>query len=172
VPDLGHSHDLHMAAHRHQHKILMIRLSSIGDILLTTPLLRILKKKYPNAEIDFIVKKQFVDIVRTNPHLDKIYPLDTTPGSHALRQLAQEIKTNAYDAVLDLHNNYRSKKLRRQFNTIGIVKKYKWKRFLLIAFKINLYKEIIPVYQRYINAAKILNVEDDNQGLEFHLDGT
>ena len=72
--------------------ILVIRLSSIGDILLTTPLLRGLRTRFPRARIDFVVKKQFIDLLANNPHIDTIFQLDVRK-KYALKELHQEGQT-------------------------------------------------------------------------------
>ena len=56
-------------------KILIIRFSSIGDIVLTTPVIRCLRKKYPDADIHFLTKKNFSGIVEANPYVNKVHTL-------------------------------------------------------------------------------------------------
>jgi len=54
-------------------RILIIRFSSIGDILLTTPFIRQVRTKFPQARIDYVIKEQFWDLIRFNPHINNIY---------------------------------------------------------------------------------------------------
>jgi heptosyltransferase-2 len=54
-------------------KLLIIRLSSIGDIVLTSPVIRCLKKQVPDVDLHFIVKPQFKAVVANNPYIDKIH---------------------------------------------------------------------------------------------------
>ena len=153
-------------------KILVIRLSSIGDILLATPLLRVLRKRFPNATIDFVTKMQFLDLVKTNPHLDTIFTLDTRKGRKALAELKHTLRSESYDLVVDIHNNFRSVYLRRLPHALVVkIRKYKFKRFLLVKFGWNLYRVISPVYKRYINTVAQFGVKDDGFGLEFFPDG-
>jgi len=149
-------------------KILVIRLSSIGDILLTTPLLRNLRKRFPDAGIDFVVKKQYIDLIDNNKNIDRIYSLDTSQGFRALKELRKQIVSNSYDLIIDIHKNFRSYYL-RSFSGAEVVTfpKFRIKRFLLVKFGINLYKEIIPVYQRYMLAVAKFGISDDGQGLDF-----
>lgn len=152
-------------------RILIIRLSSIGDILLASPLLRVLRRRFPQATIDFVTKSQFVDLVRTNPHLNHIYTLDTRKGRAALAHLKSTLRNESYDLVVDIHNNFRSIYLRRLPNAAVVkIQKYKFKRFLLVKLGWNVYKTITPVYQRYINTVVPFGVEDDGLGLEFFPD--
>ncbi len=150
------------------HKILVIRLSSIGDILLTSPLLRVLKKRFPEATIDFVTKTQFGDLLSTNPALQSIYTLDTRGKHAALKNLRNQLAQNGYNLVVDAHNNFRSFYLRKIPGAhIVRVKKYKLARFFFVTFGWNFYKQIIPVYKRYIDTVAPLGVVDDELGLEF-----
>jgi len=57
-------------------KFLIIRLSSIGDIVLTTPVIRCLKKQVPDAEIHYLTKSTYMQIVSSNPYIDKVHYLE------------------------------------------------------------------------------------------------
>jgi len=146
-------------------KILIIRLSSIGDVLLTTPLIRRLRGEFQNAQIDFLVKSQYQELLAHNPHLDKIYTYDQRTGFKGLRQLKRELQRQGYDLIIDLHRNLRSLYLRSLYKGAMVVKfqKMALRRFLLVHFKLNLYRGIIPVSQRYLNS---LDIKDDRLGLE------
>ena len=147
-------------------KILIIRLSSIGDILLTTPLIRSIKKQNPVAQIDFLVKEDFFLIVKNNPHLTEIYnyPKDTIEK----QKLISILKSNKYDIIIDLQNNLRSSEVTRQLRTKTFkFKKKTLKKFLLVKFKINFLKNSPLISIRY---AKSANVELDDEGLELYTD--
>jgi len=145
----------------------------MGDILLTSPLLRVLKKSFPEAKIDFIVKSQYADLVRTNPHVDSVYALDTAEKDAGLKKMRRQLRAVGYDLVVDAHDNFRSHTLRRLPGAQVVqLKKYKVARFFLVKFGWNLYREIVPVYRRYIDAVAPFGVEDDGHGLEFFLDQT
>jgi len=148
-------------------KILIIRLSSIGDIVLSTPLIRVLREKFPSAQIDFIVKKEFSELLKFNPHLTNLIELDTDRGFKELLRLKSKIVKEKYDLILDIHNNLRSIFL-RTFSGAKVLKVNKrvFKRFLLVKFKINLYKNAIPVAERYIEPVHQFSIKNDNQGLE------
>jgi len=79
-------------------KYLVIRFSSIGDIVLTSPVVRMLKKQVPNAEVHFLTKKNFESVVRNNPNIDKVW---TTDGS--LKDVLPALKKEQFDEIIDLH---------------------------------------------------------------------
>ncbi|NOY58150.1 MAG: lipopolysaccharide heptosyltransferase II [Calditrichaeota bacterium] len=152
-------------------KILIIRASSIGDILLTTPLFRLLRRQFPLAETAIVIKKQFTDLVRTNPNINNVIVFDSTKGLKELGRIRREIKKQHFDVIIDIHKNFRSYYWRVfQKARIHSFKKYRIKRFLLVRFGWNFYKNIIPVYRRYIDSVKELGIQDDEQGLEFFPD--
>lgn len=130
-------------------KILIIRFSSLGDIILSFPLINALKKEYPESEIHYLTKSVYKTILELNPAISKIILFNGQP----LGELKSEIKNDGYDLVLDIHKNFRSILL-TLFSGLN-VKRYRKdtiKKFLLVKFKINLFKKIIPVYKKYIKA--------------------
>ena len=147
-------------------KILIIRLSSIGDVILTTPLIRAVKNKYPNAQIDFVIKDIFADVVRTNLYLNNLYVYSKKENN--LKEIKQKIKAEKYDLIIDIHKNFRSLYLRFGSGAKKTVhhKKYILIRTLLVKWKINLFKEIIPSFKRYFNAVKSLEIEYDGLGTD------
>jgi lipopolysaccharide heptosyltransferase II len=148
-------------------KILIIRFSSIGDVILTTPLIRCLRVKYPEARIDFLVKKEFSVVLSQNPHISHIITFDKKAGKGELNSIRKVIRQNNYTHILDIQRNIRS-----VLSTIGsgaIVTGFSKKlteRDILIRFGLNMYKEIKPVYLRYFEAAASLGVEYDGKGTE------
>ncbi len=148
-------------------KILIIRLSSIGDIVLSTPLIRLLRKRFSSAKIDFVIRKEFAELLKFNPHLTNLIEFDASKGFKELLRLKSQILKESYDLIIDIHNNLRSVFL-RTFSGARVLKinKRVLKRFLLVKFKINLYKNIIPVAERYIETISQLSIKNDNQGLE------
>ncbi len=151
-------------------RILVLRLSSIGDIVLTIPLLRHLSQRFPSATIDFVIKKEFSDLMKSNPYINKLMIVDKDEGWSGLERLKSKIKAQEYQLILDVHNNPRTRYLTLFLNgTIRRYKKYRLLRFLLIKFKYNLYERIIPVHRRYLNTIAEW-VHDIDSDLEFHLD--
>jgi heptosyltransferase-2 len=145
-------------------KILIIRLSSLGDVLLTTPLIRTIKKKNPSIQIDFVVREQFSDAVQYNPNLNKIYKYSNSKSEK--QNLFKFLSLEKYDLVIDLQNNLRSKEILRQLQCRALqFKKSNFKKFLLVHFKINRLKDQPQIPLRYAEAAGINELDDD--GLEF-----
>lgn len=145
-------------------KILIIRFSSIGDIVLTTPVVRCLKKQLPQATIHYLTKPQFASILADNPYIDKLHVLDKSPLQKGL-----ELQSEQYDVVIDLHHNLRTLILKKalgvwssSFNKLNIEK------FLAVYLKINLLPNV-HIVQRYLAAAAPLGVKDDGLGLDYFL---
>ncbi|MCR4438776.1 MAG: lipopolysaccharide heptosyltransferase II [bacterium] len=153
-------------------RILVIRLSSIGDIVLASPLLRALHNAFPEAAVDFVVKEKFADLVRFSPYVHRVHVLPEGGGLRELRALRRSLKAHGYELVVDLHKNFRSYYLRTGLRGARTVtyRKWRWARAVLIAAKKNLYPGIVPVHQRYLAAVAPLGVCDDGEGPEFFID--
>ena len=146
-------------------RILVIRFSALGDILLTTPFIRVLKKKYPGLKIDYFVKSNFIEAVKLNPNLNEIYSWN---GENEFAEVVAKLTHNKYDFVIDLQNNLRSKKVVRKIGASSArFKKPNVKKFLLVHTKINLLKERKTIPQRYVEV--IPDLELDGKGLELFL---
>ncbi|MFC2102795.1 glycosyltransferase family 9 protein [Bacteroidota bacterium] len=129
-------------------KLLIVRLSSLGDILLTTPFLRSIKIQFPNIDIDFVLREEYRDLLKLNPHLNQILSFSNISG--IVKGLNEEISKNNYDLVIDLQNNLRSKQLLRQIRTIKLVfNKRNINKFLLVYFNINRLREPLSIPERY-----------------------
>ena len=152
-------------------RILLIRLSSIGDIVLTTSLVRILRQKYPDCQIDFLTKSKYAALLRHHPGISHVLEFPDHGAISELLKHRRDIRAQKYDTILDLHKNARTIMLTRlQAETcIARLKKYGLRRFLLVQTGINLYHEIQPVYKRYLDVAHSLDVQDDNFGTELYL---
>jgi lipopolysaccharide heptosyltransferase II len=149
------------------HKVLIIRLSSIGDIILTSPLVRAVRKAFPDAQIDFLIKQEFADLMTHNPHVNRLIPFEKKGGFKGLQKLKRELAEQQYDWVIDLHKNLRSLYLRNgiadRFSTFS--KEY-FKRYVFINLKINLFKQITPVYIHYFDALCSEGIQYDGLGTE------
>ncbi len=144
-------------------KVLIIRLSSLGDILLTTPLVRVLKKKFKDVRIDFVVKTQYQDVLQLNPYISKLFLYEKE--KNRISELIARLKENEYDAVIDLQNNFRSAEIRRAVHTkTFIFNKRTAGKFLLVNFKINLLTNAPPIPVRYAEA--VPGIQLDEQGLD------
>ena len=133
-------------------KILVIRLSSLGDILLTTPVIRVLKQQYPAAKIDFVVKEQYKDALLFNPNISNLFIYEKEKA----QKLNSGLRDTSYDLIIDLQNNFRSHKLTGGLKAkIYRFKKLSIKKFLLVWFKINLLKDLKTISQRYAETAGV-----------------
>ncbi len=143
-------------------RILIIRFSSIGDIVLTSPVVRLLRSKYPTADIRFVTKKQYADLVVPNPNLNGTFLLDED-----LKSLSAELQAFKPDLVVDLHHNLRTRILKsqvggewRSFHKLNIEK---W-------IRVNLKLDRLPdkhIVDRYLHTLKDFGIEEDGQGLDF-----
>jgi lipopolysaccharide heptosyltransferase II len=144
-------------------KILIIRLSSMGDVLLTTPLIRSIKKQNPNIQIDFVIKTEFFDVLKHNPYLNNIYKYSKHTSEK--RELINSLNANRYEIIIDLQNNLRSREIIRHLDCkIQRFKKNSINKFLLVHFKINKLKDAHQIPVRYAETA---GVELDTEGLDF-----
>ena len=150
-------------------RILIIRLSSLGDILLTTPLLRAIKNHYPSIELDYLVRPEYADALKFNPYINKLHFYNRE--SEQTNILHTQLKETKYNLIIDLQNNLRSKvlsgKLSREvvrFNKKSIDK------FLLVKFKINRLKDSPQIPFRY--AAVVPGLSLDEKGIELITDKT
>lgn len=123
-------------------KFLIIRLGSLGDIVLTTPVIKALKEKYPDAAVDFLVKKEYHELLSANPYLNKIITLDSKGVHKALTGLfgiSKELRGSGYTHVIDLHGNLRSRIISRLLpgsKALCYDKQALKRRLLLSGFKV------------------------------------
>lgn len=156
-------------------KILIIRMSSIGDVILTSPLVRQLRENFTDAQIDFLIRSDYAELVKYNPNVSHILQYDVQTGWKGLRELREFVKKQGYDIVLDLHRNFRSFYLRR-FSPKPIIfkiNKHRVRRFLWVKFKINLAKEDFnknsSVAERYLRAGSELQTFKNDLKLDLYL---
>jgi ADP-heptose:LPS heptosyltransferase len=145
-------------------KILIIRFSSIGDIVLTTPVIRCLKQQIAGAEIHYAVKKAFFSVVQANPNIDKFHLLEDD-----LKGFVNRLKEEKFDFIVDLHQSLRSRYIRRSLKIPSAgFPKINARKWLLTRFKIDIMPGI-HVVDRYFDATSSLGVVNDGKGLEFHI---
>lgn len=145
----------------------MVRFSSIGDILLTTPLLRAIRHSHPEARVTVLTKREYVPLLSHNPHVHPV--LGLAPG-RSLFRVAAELRGDAYTHLLDLHDSLRSHALRLLVpGPWRSYPKHRLARALLIRAKRNRYRDRRPVAERYFSAAQDLRVTPDGGPPEFFL---
>jgi lipopolysaccharide heptosyltransferase II len=151
-------------------RILVIRFSSLGDILLTALAIRCLRSHVPHARIDLLVAAEYADAAEMIPGVDAVLTLDRRQGLAGLRRLRAQLH-GRYAVVIDLQNSLRSAVLRASLGapTQTKAKRYRFRRWLLVALKWNTYAEIRPVPLRYLAAMQELGVRDDLKGLELQV---
>jgi ADP-heptose:LPS heptosyltransferase len=145
-------------------KILIIRFSSIGDIVLTSPVIRCVKQQVKDVELHYLTKESHLPIIKHNAYIDKIHTI-----KKSVMPIIPELKNEKYDFIIDLHNSIRSTStvlhLVRPFNA---VKKLNIKKELYVYTKINLLPDLHNV-DRFFNVVESLGVKNDGKGLDFFL---
>ncbi|MFC1566419.1 glycosyltransferase family 9 protein [bacterium] len=86
-------------------KILIIRFSSLGDIVATTSFVESVKKQIPDSKLYFLTKDAYEDVLLNNPNIETIYSI----GKKKLGEVIKELRDAKIDVVFDLHNNLRSR---------------------------------------------------------------
>ena len=146
-------------------KILIIRFSSIGDIVLTTPVIRCLKTQYKeDVEIHFLTKSSFKSLLNSNPHLSVIHTIDKN-----VLEISNELKAEKFDLVIDLHHNLRSAIAKKiigkksySFEKINI---QKW---VMVNFKIDRLPDV-HIVDRYMKCVESLGITNDGAGLDYFI---
>lgn len=145
-------------------KFLIIRFSSIGDIVLTTPVIRCLKRQVLSAEIHYLTRAPFHGIVASNPYIDKCHLLEDDLGS-----VIENLNAEDFDYVIDLHHNFRTYKVKRglgkksfSFNKLNVEK------WMMTALKVNRLPDT-HIVNRYLETVAEFGVRDDGLGLDYFI---
>jgi len=145
-------------------KFLIIRFSSIGDIVLTTPVIRCLKKQVPDAEIHFLTKDTFRSIVEHNPYIDKLYVL-----AHSWELMIEELKVEEYDYIIDLHHNTKTLRVKNALKKKSFsFYKLNIQKYFYTAFKINMLPDV-HIVDRYLKTVTSFGVKNDGAGLDYFI---
>lgn len=143
-------------------KVLLIRFSSIGDIVLTSPLVRCLKKQIPGVQIHYLTKTKFGSLLEYSPWIDKIHLYDKNFDA-----LIPQLQSENFDYVADLHGNLRSRWVRMHLRKPGAsFPKLNFEKWLTV----NLKKNFLPnvhIVDRYFEAIRPLGIKNDQAGLDF-----
>ncbi|MBW6491286.1 MAG: glycosyltransferase family 9 protein [Lentimicrobium sp.] len=147
-----------------QKKILIIRFSSIGDIVLTSPVVRCLSRQLENVEIHYLTKEVFAPVLLSNPHISRVFTIRKN-----VSEVLPELRVQRYDYIIDLHNNLRSWQvllgLRRSFSRFS---KLNFRKWLLVTFKAKVMPDV-HIVDRYMQTATGLGIKNDGAGLEFYI---
>jgi len=146
-------------------KFLIIRFSSIGDIVLTTPVVRCLKQQFDgNVEIHYLTKQSFIPLLEHNPHIDKLHGIVEN-----ISELRHVLVEEDFDFVIDLHKNIRTQKVKHMLKVPGYsFDKLNWEKWLLVNLKIDKLPHI-HIVDRYLNTLKKWDITNDNQGLDYFI---
>lgn len=155
-------------------RILVVRFSSIGDIVLTTPVFRLLKVRFPDAEVHWVTKASFAGVLDGNSNIDKVWKWDVEAER-------LELKKNSFDFIVDLQKNARSRQVKWMFlgTPNATIRKENLKKILWVVFKQHRLRkfpwlskriECKSFTRRCIDVLSIFKVEDDHQGLDFYVD--
>lgn len=142
-------------------KFLIVRFSSIGDIVLTTPVIRHLKKQVENAEVHFLTKKSYASLLEANPYVDKVLFFDGN-----LKSCIKSLKNEEYDYLIDLHHNLRTARLKLGLKRMDFtLKKLNALKWLYVNFHINRLPDVHMV-DRNLDTIRLFMEEQDKEGLD------
>lgn len=145
-------------------KFLIVRFSSIGDIVLTTPVIRCLKKQVPDAEVHFLTKDAFREVVEHNPYIDKLHVL-----AHSWELMIEELKLENYDYIIDLHHNLKTIRLKKDLGVRAFsFYKLNVEKYIYTSLKINLLPKV-HIVDRYLKTVSSFDVKNDGAGLDYFI---
>jgi ADP-heptose:LPS heptosyltransferase len=145
-------------------KILVVRFSSIGDIVLTTPILRCIKQQLKDVELHYVTKHNFLSVIDNNIYVDKVFTI-----KDSLKDVIPQLKKENYDYVIDLHHNIRTLRLKTALGKKSFsFNKLNWEKFLIVHFKKN---KLPPIHivDRYFETLQSLGVKNDGKGLDYFI---
>jgi ADP-heptose:LPS heptosyltransferase len=145
-------------------KFLVIRFSSIGDIVLTTPVVRCLKKQLATAEVHYLTKAGFKPILDANPYVDKIHCL-----GNDLDEVIRALRQEDFDYVIDLHHNLRTWKVKRALRKKAFsFRKLNVEKWWYTNFKRNRLPPI-HIVDRYMETVAGFGIRNDGAGLDYFI---
>lgn len=145
-------------------KFLIIRFSSIGDIVLTTPVIRCLKKQVPDVSLHFLVKRSFYPVVQHNPYIDKLHVLD-----HSWELMMHELEDEDFDYIIDLHHNIRTLRIKNRLQKKSFsFYKLNVEKYIYTSAKINILPDV-HIVDRYLKTVESFGVKNDGAGLDYFI---
>ncbi|HCK98604.1 MAG TPA: hypothetical protein DHW42_00665 [Candidatus Marinimicrobia bacterium] len=143
-------------------KILVVRLSSLGDIIVMTPIFRALRERYPTAQIDYLIKTEFQSLLENNPFISNLLVFGAKSGFRGWRELCRKLAAEEYNIYIDMHNNLRSRVLGHYLRRSSLLRfrKPRLKRFFLFYFYINLFRKDFTLLSEYFKVLKPLKISN------------
>ncbi len=145
-------------------KVLVIRFSSIGDIVLTTPVLRCLREQRPDVQIHYLTKLVFAPVLGNNPHIHQIHYM-----AGEVDEVIPELRKEKFDLILDLHHNLRTMRVKKALKVPSrSFPKLNIQKWLLTNLKLNMMPDI-SIVDRYLDTVSSLGIKNDGKGLDHFL---
>ena len=152
-------------------KVLIVRFSSIGDIVLTSPVVRCVKEQ-TGAEVHFLTKKSFAATVRHNPYVDRLWTIEKD-----IQEIASDLIAERFTHLIDLHGNLRTLELKQRLRwgqllagrrppRVSAFNKLNTRKFLLTRLRVDRMPDV-HIVDRYLDAAAFLGVRNDGRGLDY-----
>ena len=143
-------------------RILIIRFSSLGDVVKCTALPRLIRAAYPEARITMLTASDYVELIADNPHLFEAIGFNRREGMDGFRRLVKQLRREPYDLIADVHHSLRSRLLglflRGRRTRYG---KRSLQRLLLLSFRINIYGEPKGKETDFLAGLRPYGVRDD-----------
>jgi ADP-heptose:LPS heptosyltransferase len=145
-------------------KFLVVRFSSIGDIVLTTPVVRHLKQQVEDAEVHYLTKSAYKSLLEANPYVDRIHVFDGD-----IKACIAKLREEGIDYVIDLHHNVRSARIKYGMKRVAFsVHKLNWLKWLYVSLKINRLPDRHMV-DRNLDTIRSFIDEVDDGGLDYFI---
>lgn len=145
-------------------KFLVVRFSSIGDIVLTTPVLRHLKQQVEDAEIHYLTKSAYASLLEANPYVDRIHSFDGN-----IKACIAILREEEIDYVIDLHHNVRSARIKYGLKRIAFsLDKLNWRKWLYVSFKIDRLPQR-HIVDRNLDTIRSFIEKQDDGGLDYFI---
>ncbi len=143
-------------------RILIVRFSSIGDVVLTTPVVRCLKTQWKGElEIHYLTKKSFSNVLEANPHIDKIHAIDSN-----VDEVMDDLRAFNFDYLIDLHHNIRTSQVKSKLKVKAFTfNKLNVQKWFLVHLKMNRMPDI-HIVDRYMETVSSLGIKNDGKGLD------
>lgn len=153
-------------------RALILRFGAIGDVLLTTPVVRCLQAAYPELIIDFVIKDKFLSVVQYHPEINQVWTLPDHAAFQDLKALSVQLNQIGYDWIIDLQSSWKSFLLCLFVHgaRINRFSPERFKRFLLVHLRLNFYWQERSVIEKYFRSVRSWKIQDDGKGPEFFID--